>query len=347
MIRAAAFPLLVLMLTGAAPPEPPRWAPLPVHIGGRVAATPEGGVEFGWPGVYIEGRFEGTAVRVRFAAPADHIRVSIDGVERAVFRAPGEVDTVIGGLAAGTHIVRLEKLTESQAGASRFIAFDVAGKPLAPRPRARRIEFIGDSFTVGYGNMSATTTCTGEEVHDRTDTSQAFGPLIARALDADYRINAFSGFGMVRNYDGNVPGESLPFLYPRAIPGAAAPAATDAVWRPQTIVISLGGNDFSTALKPGERWADTAALEAAYRGRYTAFVADLAARQPQARFILVGSDLFFAQVEKVAAGLETALPGRVATLRLPPLDLGGCHGHPSLADHHRVADLLTRAIDRR
>ncbi len=346
MIRAAAFPLLVLMLTGAAPPEPPRWVPLPVHIGGRVVVAPEGGVDFGWPGVYIEGRFEGTAVRVRFAARTDHIRVSIDGVERAVFRAPGEVDTVIDGLPPGAHVVRVEKLTESQTGASRFIAFEAVGTPLAPRPRMRRIEFIGDSFTVGYGNMSATTACTGEEVHDRTDTSQAFGPLTARALDADYRINAFSGFGMVRNYDGNVPGESLPFLYPRAIPGDAAPAAADAGWRPQTIVINLGGNDFSTALKPGEHWADTAALEAAYLGRYTAFVEDLAARQPQARFILVGSDLFFAQVEQVAAGLETALRGRVETLRLTALDLGGCHGHPSLADHRRVADLLTRAIDR-
>lgn len=347
MLRAAAFPLLALVLAGAAPPEPSQRAVLSVHSGGRVVAANDGSLSFGWPGVYVEGRFDGTAVRVRFDAPTDHIRLSIDGVERAVFRAPGAVDTTIAGLTAGEHVVRLDKLTETQAGSSRFIAFETVGKALPPRPRTRRIEFIGDSFTVGYGNTSPTTRCTGEEVHDLTNTSLAFGPLVAKALDADYRINAFSGFGMVRNYDGNVVGESLPFLYPRAIPGDAAPAANDAGWHPQTIVISLGGNDFSTALKPGEPWADKAALQTAYRDRYTSFVKELAGRQPQARFILAGSDLFFPQVEKVAAGLATALPGRVSTLNINGLDLGACQGHPSLADHRLVADLLVRAIDRR
>jgi lysophospholipase L1-like esterase len=347
MIRTAAFPLFALMLAGAAPPEQPQRAVLPVHIGGRVVPAPGGSLSFGWPGVYIEGRFKGTSVRVRFDAPDDFIRLSIDGTERKVFRAPGAVDTMIDGLSPGEHVVRLEKLTETQVGASRFIAFEVAGKPLVARPRSRAIEFIGDSFTVGYGNSSATTQCTGAEVHDRTDTSQAFGPLAAKALDADYRINAFSGFGIVRNYAGRVAGESLPFLYPRAIPGIASPAADDTDWRPQTIVINLGGNDFSTPLNPGERWADTAALESAYRERYTAFVTDLAARQPQARFILAGTDLFFPQVEQVAAGLSAKLPGRVSTLRITGLDLRGCHGHPSLADHRLIADLLIGAIGRR
>lgn len=347
MIRAAAFPLLALMLAGAAPPDQPQRAVLPVHSGGRVVAAPDGNLSFGWPGVYIEGRFKGTSVRVRFDAPDDFIRLSIDGTEHKVFRAPGAVDTTIDGLSPGQHVVRLEKLTETQAGASRFITFEVAGKPLVARPRSRAIEFIGDSFTVGYGNSSATTQCTGEEVHDRTDTSRAFGPLAAKALDADYRINAFSGFGMIRNYAGRVAGESLPFLYPRAIPGNASPAANDTGWHPQTIVINLGGNDFSTALNPGEHWADAAALESAYRERYISFVADLAARQPQARFILAGTDLFFPQVERVADGLSAKLPGRVSTLRITGLDLGGCHGHPSLADHRLIADLLIGAIDRR
>jgi len=37
----------------------------------------------------------------------------------------------------------------------------------APR-RLRQIEFIGDSYTAGYGNMSDTRTCSKAEVHDRT-----------------------------------------------------------------------------------------------------------------------------------------------------------------------------------
>ncbi len=335
------------MLAGAAPPEQPQRAVAPVHSGGRVVPAPDGSQSFGWPGVYIEGRFDGTAVRVRFDAPTDHIRLSIDGIEKSVFRAPGPVDTTIADLPAGDHVVRLEKLTETPTGTSRFIAFDVAGKPLAPRPRSRRIEFIGDSFTVGYGNRSTTTECSAQEVHDRTDTSLAFGPLAAKALDADYRINAFSGFGMVRNYDGNARGQNLPAIYPRTIPGDAAPLTSDAGWQPDAIVINLGTNDFSTALKPREPWTDTLALQAAYRARYSEFVSGLATRHPQARFVLMGSDAFFAQVEEVAASLRTRLPGRVATLRFTGLDLGGCHGHPSLADHRLLAVLVTRTLRRR
>ncbi|MBB5705869.1 SGNH/GDSL hydrolase family protein [Sphingopyxis panaciterrulae] len=347
MIRPLFMPLLALTLAGAAPTERPAFAPLAVHVGGRTAAAADSSLAFGWPGVYVEGRFHGTAVRVRFAAPTDHLRLSIDGTERAVFRAPGTVDTMLAGLVDGVHIVRLDKLTESQTGGSRFLGFAAAGAPLAPPTRARQIEFIGDSFSVGYGNLSPNRECSERQVHDLTDTTRAFGPLTARALDADYRIHAFSGFGMVRNYNGRAAGDSLPDRYSLALPGDPAPAAADADWHPDAIVINLGTNDFSTPVQASEPWADTAALKTAYRDRYAAFVTELAARQPQARFILMGSDLFFPEVAAVAATLQAGLPGRVTTLHFTGLDFGGCHAHPSLADHRRIADQLVRVIESR
>lgn len=330
------------LLFGAVEPEPP----LPVHSGGRTVAAADGSRSFGWPGVYFEGRFRGTAVRVRFDAPADHLRLSIDGKEHRVFRAAGAVDVTIDGLAPGEHVVRLDKLTESQSGSSRFIGFEApGGTPLPPQPRKRQIEFIGDSFTVGYGNTSPGVVCTPQQVHALTDTSQAFGPLIASAVGADYRIHAYSGYGMVRNYDGNVQGQSLPLLYPRAIPGDAEPlAAADPAWKPGVIAIGLGGNDFSTPVKPGEAWRDADALRAAYRDRYVAFVTELATRHPQARFLLLTSDLFHADVAAVAARLEPDLRARVRTLRVTGFELTGCQSHPSLADHRLAAKLIGDAL---
>lgn len=336
---------LALLLALALPAQAQQ--ALPVHVGGRTLAAPDGSRVFGWPGIYIEARFRGAAVRVRFDAPADHLRLLIDGREWRVFRAPGKVDVTIAGLAPGEHRVRLEKLTESQAGSSRFIAFEApGGTALRPESRKRQIEFIGDSFTVGYGNTAPSAECTAQQVHDLTDTSQAFGPLTAQALDADYRIHAFSGFGMVRNYDGGSPGQSLPAIYPRAIPGHTESAAPDPAWKPGIIVVNLGTNDFSTALKPGEAWPDAAALRAAYRDRYAAFVGELAERQPQARFLLMGSGDFYAEVEAVASRLKQRLPGRVRSLRFSGLALGGCHGHPSLADHRLLAKLVAGALAR-
>ena len=322
---------------------------LPVHLGGRVIAEQDGAYSFGWPGVYFESRFRGTGVRVRFEAPMEHMRLVIDGKERAVFRSAGRVDASFDQLAAGEHVVRLEKLTESQQGGGRFLGFHpLAGsQPLPPRPRARQIEFIGDSYTVGYGNTSATRDCTSEEVHDTTDTQQAFGPLVARRLDADYRVNAYSGFGIVRNYDGGSPGLSLPVLYERLKPDDAARLERKGGhWRPQLIVVNLGTNDFSTPVKAGERWRDREALASDYRRRYAEFVLSLHRRQPQARFILMGSEEFHDQLKQVAASLAGELPGRVVTLRFAGLDKAGCHYHPSLADNRLLAGLVEAEIDR-
>ena len=329
------------LLLGAAEPTPP----LPIHAGGRTVTAEDGSRSFGWPGVYVEARFRGTKVRVRFDAPTDHLSLSIDGEAYRVFRAPGTVDITVKGLSRGEHVVRLEKLTESQSGSTRFLGFEApGGTPLPPIRRQQQIEFIGDSFTVGYGNTANSTECTSKEVHDLTDTGEAFGPLTAHGFGADYRIHAFSGFGMVRNYNGSSPGQSLPAIYPRAIPGEPAPAAVDPTWRPDAIVINLGTNDFSTPVKPGEACRNATALRAAYRDRYVAFVTEIATSNPRARFVLMGSDVFFADVEAVAARLRPALGGRVRTVRFTGLALTGCHGHPSINDHRRLALLARLAI---
>jgi lysophospholipase L1-like esterase len=311
--------------------------PIPVNVGGRVTQD----MRFGWPGIYFEGRFTGTDVIVEVESGTEHLRVLVDGAERAVLTKPGRVRLQITGLAAGAHVVRLEKLTESQSGGGRFLGFFTrAGQPLPLQRRVRQIEFIGDSHSVGYGDTSTRRECPGTQVHDTTDTQQAFGPVLARRLDADYRVIAYSGYGVVRNYAGGKPGESLPFLYDRAIPGEPAPAAADPAWRPQTIVINLGTNDFSTPLKPGETWADAAALRADYRAKYVAFVRRLRAMQPQARIVLMAADAFRAEVEQVAAATGATV------VDAGPLELTGCDWHPSLKDQRAMADRLQAALAR-
>lgn len=323
-------------------------APLPVHVGGRVIAEPDGALSFGWPGVYFEGRFEGEGVRVRFDAPEEYMRLLIDGQERLVFKRLGAVDVTLEGLAPGAHLVRLEKLTESQSGGGRFIGFYPVGQatPLPIAARARQIEFIGDSYTVGYGNTSTTRTCTQVEIHDRTDTQQAFGPRVANRFGADYRINAYSGYGVIRNYDGGVRDQSLPIIYPRLKPDAPeAIAAPGEGWRPQVIVINLGTNDFSTPLHADERWPNDRAFRAAYRDRYAAFVAELHATYPQARFILMGADAFIGEVEQVARAVNAASPGLATPLPFEGLDVEACDWHPSLADEVVLAALIEGAIN--
>ena len=336
---------LLLALAIAAPPSS---APLPLNIPGRVLKESDGSIRFGWPGIYFESRFRGTGVRVRFEAPREHMRLLIDGEPKALFTKAGVVDLTVAGLPNGEHIVRLEKQTESQTGGGQFLGFYPAsgtaaiGAPLRPR----RIEFIGDSHTVGYGNTSATRECTRQEVHDRTDTQQAFGSLLARRYDADYRIIAYSGFGIVRNYNGGDPERSLPRIYDQPTPDTKAvmdSAPPD--WRPQIIVINLGTNDFSTPLRAGERWRSAEELRADYRRTYADFVERLARRQPQARFILMGSDQFIADVRAVAAQVNNRVSGLATPVQVTGLELTGCDWHPSVADSVKLADLLATTIE--
>lgn len=337
--------LTALLLAAPAPAANP--AQIPVHVGGRVAWE-EGGpaMRFGWPGVYFEGRFSGTGVELAAESATEFLRVTIDGEEKAVLKRPGMATLAFVGLPRGEHVIRIEKQTESQSGGGIFVGFRaLGGTPLPPKPRARQIEFVGDSYTVGYGNTSPGRTCTREEVHDRTDTQQAFGPLAAKRLDADYRVVAYSGFGIVRNYAGGRAGESLPLLYPRLVPGEAEPVErSTGNWRPQLIVVNLGTNDFSTPVKAGERWADAAALREDYRRTYEAFARSLLARQPQARLLLMGSDAFIEDVRQVAAALNAGGWGRAAVLPFGGLELTGCDWHPSLEDHRRLAAEVEGAI---
>ena len=332
-MRAAAA--LALLLLGAAPERPP----LSVKLGGRVLVTGDGPARFGWPGVYLEARFRGTEVTAGVASDTDFFRILVDGQERMVVKRP-QAPVTISGLADGVHVLRIERLTESQTGAARLLRFEVGagGVPLRPPPRRPQVEFIGDSYTVGYGDSAPTRRCTRAEVHDTTDTQRAFGPLAAKRLGMDYQVIAYSGFGIVRNYNGNRAGETLPLLYPRMIPDDPVHLVDRRErWRPRAIVINLGTNDFSTPLHAGEAWANGEALHAAYRAGYVAFAKRLMAMQPQARLVLMGGPSFAGDVEAVAKALASP---RVRTVRFGELALDGCDFHPSLADHETLAALI-------
>jgi len=339
---------LLLALTGTSSCTAQTVAPLPVHVSGRVIANSDGSMTFGWPAVYFESRFHGTAISVSAETVDDRLRLLVDGAEKALLIQPGSAHLTIAGLTPGDHVVRLEKVTESQTGGSRFVGFYPAegSTPLPPQARARQIEFIGDSLTVGYGNTSASRTCTNQEVHDTTDSQQGIGPTLARAVGADYRVNAYSGFGVIRNYDGSSRGESMLLRYPRLKPDDPSHLETDpGSWRPQVIVINLGTNDFSTPLHADEPWPNKDAFAADYRAKYLAFARTLMAKQPQAHLILLGSDQFYDQVQQIAATLNQDARNPVTTMHYGGLELTACNYHFSVKDDRTLAASLQALLD--
>ncbi len=325
--------------------------PIPLHIVGRVVPV-DGGYQRQWPGTYFEAAFKGSAVDLKVGPGEVSLRISIDGAAPVALVRPKPGRYRITAPGAGRHRIRVDVVSESQAGPTGLGGlFAPAGTtPLAaPKAAARRIEFIGDSHTVGYGNTSTSRDCTDVQVWETTDTSQGIAGRLGKRYGADIRVNAISGRGIVRNY-GGFAAPTVPQAYPYALFDAKTPA-DDANWHPQVIVIALGTNDFTTPLKPGERWADRAALHADYEARYVAFVQGLRRRDPNALFVLWATDLadgeILREVQQVATRLRATGETRLAVVPVTGLNFGGCHYHPDLADDARIAAAITTAIDAR
>jgi lysophospholipase L1-like esterase len=328
---------------------PPGLTVLPASVAGRVLHQGANSYQYQWPGIYFEAAFEGKSLYFSVGPGDVIVRVLVDSVETAKLVKPAAGTYLIEGLAAGAHTVRLETTTESQAGPNSFGGFSLpaGSKPLPAPRRAHQIEFIGDSHTVGYGNTSTTRDCSGEQVWAATDNTQGVGAVTARHYGADYRVNAISGRGIVRNFGGG-PGDPLPVAYPYPLFDKAARDAA-AGWQPQLIVISLGTNDFSTPLKPDEKWKSRDALHADYEATYVGFIHALRAANPKANFVLWvvdGADgEIQAEVKNVVAKLKAGGEDKVSFVPVTGLALTGCHWHPSVADDKAISDALIKHIE--
>lgn len=330
--------------------EPSGLQTLKAHVSGRMQALPDGGMRRQWPGTYAEAAFVGSDAYFR-VGPGDvslRLRVDSDAPIALVKPAPGLYRVTVPRTAA-PHRLRVDVANESQAGATNFGGFFLAaGAQPAPLPvRARQVEFIGDSHTVGYGNTSATRECTSDQLWESTDTSVGVAPQVAARFDADYQVNAISGRGVVRNFNG-FAADVLPDAYPFVLFDKAT-VASDPNWRPQAIVIGLGTNDFATPLNEGEKWTRREQLQADFVARYASFVDELHRRHPQAYFLLwaVGSEdaELGAEVRKVVKRVQQASSAKIGFVPVPNLAMTGCHYHPSVADDQRIASALTRHLE--
>jgi lysophospholipase L1-like esterase len=322
---------------------------LPMRVVGRAEPAGDRTVRRQWPGSYVETRFRGTQVLFRVGAGEVSLRVTVDGRAPVALVRPAPGLYRVGPLAPGAHHLRVQVASESQAGATAFGGFlaPAGTRALPVSVPARQIEFIGDSHTVGYANRSNKAECTSDEVWDTTDTTQGLPDVLARRYRADYRVNAISGRGVVRNYDGNT-WDTLPTAYPFTLFDKAR-RASDAGWHPRVIVVALGTNDFSTELHPGEPWKTRAALHDDFERRYAAFLSGLRATHPRALIVVWATDIargeVAAEARETVARLLRAGERRIAFVAVNGLGFRACHGHPDVGDDAKIAAAVAAQID--
>ncbi|MBP2001251.1 lysophospholipase L1-like esterase [Paenibacillus shirakamiensis] len=323
-----------------------------VHIGGRVVLAGEG-VNYSWPGIYFSARFKGTGIGIKLEDPTNRYKVEIDGASYPSITAPGNVTQWFHGLKEGEHTIRLTKVSETYWSYGRFEGFvPVEGGTLLSPPAyaARQIEFIGDSFTAGFGTLSNQRECSQDQIAATTDASQTFGAFTALQFGAEYQINGLSGRGMVRNYGGTDIEHPYPVLYNRdLINDPTSVTAPNASWKPQIVVIELGINDLSP-LEAGESYtAET--LKQAYQKAYNNFIATLRTKYGSNVDIIVSAtplwpdNLFQKYTQEIVTAQRAAGDQRIHYFSFEGITLNGCLWHPTVSDHHQISAQLNQFIN--
>ena len=295
------------------------------------------------------------------------MNVVVDGVVKAPINVTGASQqfTLASSLAAGDHVVELQKRTEANVGTVTFegFTFDAGGQLLPPPPRAtRRIEFLADSTIDGYGvdgTVDDIATCDkdglgGAPVHRQLRFQLADAPvqyndprksatfLTAEALSAEHHLIAYSGKGVARNEDGTTT-ELFGAVYPRTLPGTTTSAWTFASFTPDVVVVSLGGSDFAGGSEPANFQTAFGQLRTDVRAKYGATTKIM---------FLVWSQLkeYNGVRQAVNAAIDAIIAGDANSWRftLPeatyPTDETGCHEHANAAHHQAMSTLLVAEL---
>ena len=250
--------------------------------------------------------------------------------------------------------VSIVKLSESPMSTISIGDIKVTGSVIKPTPdKDLFIEFIGDSITCGYGaddpvkehNFSTKT----------EDVTKAYAYKTAQALDADYSMVSFSGYGIISGYTNNdkkVSNQTVPQYYTKlgfswSPNGSFVPANID--WdfsgrQPDVVVINLGTNDDSYTKSETDRQEE-------YAAEYVNFIKTIREKNPDAKILCtlgVMGDRLFEYVQK-AADDYTAETGdkNVYTMKFDvqlPDDGYSADWHPSITTHDKAAAKLSEEI---
>jgi lysophospholipase L1-like esterase len=265
------------------------------------------------------------------------------------------------GLPYGEHTLSIVKKTDSALGFGRFLGVEIHGEILPPPERpARRIEIIGDSFSVGAGNEAPNGDVLCGDAHwdGSTDASRSYGMLLGKKLDAEVHVSAVSGRGLVRNYSPRDDARPLPEVY-----GLTFMEQTNSVeWDtnrfvPDAVLLALGTNDFSPG--DGSEPAREKMTVERFTQSYVTFIEALRGYYPDAHFFLLSSpmlgDGWPDSSYRSATDLEASLTAveshfhEIADSKITKFFVTrragrGCGAHPDLEQHEEMAEELVPVL---
>jgi hypothetical protein len=310
-----------------------------IRFVGRIDRGDPKGERFAWSGSGIVAAFTGTSVGIKLGGGQQYT-VLLDGVLRPkLVPASTNVTSIATGLTAGPHLVELYRRSEAEWGESQFLGFDFGGGALLPPPPApeRRIEAIGDSISTGFGD-EGTDPC--QYTIDTQNHYVTWEAVAARAVSAELITTAWQGKGAVCNVGDGPCTNPFPTYYDRTLP-ARMDSVWSFSWQPHVVVINLGTNDFSSAVDP---------TPTEFATGYAAFLRHIRGKYAGALILCTcGPMLGSGELKKARDGIDAAIT-MVGDARIKAFDLPiqsgatGCIGHPNVATHQKMADVLVARL---
>ena len=288
-----------------------------------------------------------------------YFMAQIDQAEpfKVAFRS--ERDSMVAlatALPDGQHTVRLMYIIEGYEFYPEFWGFILdTGKTLvdAPALPTRKIEFIGNSITCGYGNEGLKKE-EGFE-YETENHYYSYASITARKLNAQHWVVARSGIGAYRNYGEaktGSPRSCMPVQYEYVGYAFDLKLRDEASflsekwdfsrYQPDVVCINLGTNDLST--KPYD-------LELLKQG-YQKLLSMIRQHNPKAKIVFLTGSMLYNQelkeqkqvLDEVTAEAHKAGDKEVYRFDMEPISDVTFYGndwHPNVYQDEKMADELT------
>lgn len=145
----------------------------------------------------------------------------------ATTRAATKTYMLASGLSASrTYTIELYKVSEARLAQTekasvvtlRSLSGSASMRVETPPARpTRRLEFLGDSITAGYGNLCGHDGLGQSQLKAASNHYLAWGSVLCRSLGAECHTTAWSGRGLVVNRNGRRGSETMPHVYRRTL----------------------------------------------------------------------------------------------------------------------------------
>lgn len=270
-----------------------------------------------------------------------YFTVIVDGVKQARdfcrITATGETKFVIAkDLKIGNHTFEIYRQTEIERATVGIKEIDIRGSfTAAAKNNDMYIEFIGDSISTAYGNLTQNGSGVTYSAPKYQDATQGYACLTARTLNADWSIVAQQGRGAKYGYTT----ENLLDIYPKLRYNKDKTTNYDFARQPDYVVIALGTNDINTY---SSRFSAT--LDDVKKG-FEEMLALVREKNPNAKIVwaynMMTSDAnnVITSVIEEAGGAENGY----YSVKLTKNTAGG-NGHPYYTAHQTMATELSKFI---